>query len=82
MPTALAHRPTEAEELLDELRFWSATLAAHPMNRAARRRVRTLCEEAQQTVENRRGRERLLAAIDRAEAEAREAPGYRADLEG
>lgn len=82
MPAALAHTPEASEELLDELLFWSATLAAHPMNRAARRRVRALCEEARGMVEHRRGRERLVAAIDAAEAAASAAPGYRADLEG
>ncbi|MEQ8605155.1 MAG: hypothetical protein RIB45_17725 [Marivibrio sp.] len=79
---ALAHTPTDAEELLDELLFWSATLAAHPMNRAARRRVRELCAEARAGLAEQRGRERLVAAIDTAERAARERPGYRADLEG
>ncbi|MBP5857265.1 hypothetical protein KAJ83_09615 [Marivibrio halodurans] len=82
MPAALAHTPDTSEELLDELLFWSATLAAHPMNRAARRRVRALCEEARGILKDKRGRERLIAAIDAAEAAAREAHGYRADLEG
>ncbi|MCR9218959.1 MAG: hypothetical protein NXI21_01915 [Alphaproteobacteria bacterium] len=79
---ALAPAPNPTEELLDELLFWSATLAAHPLNRAARRRVRALCEEARTCLAEQRGRERLVAAIEAAERAARERPGYRADLEG
>lgn len=81
MPAA-AFQPSQTEELLDELLFWSATLAAHPMNRAARRRVLQLCAEARRDLSQRQDRERLVAAIDAAEAAARERPGYRADLEG
>lgn len=69
-------------EEIDELVFWSANLAAHPMNRVARRRVAELCGRIRRQLNGIRRRDRLLAAVEAAEAAAREAPGYRADLEG
>jgi hypothetical protein len=69
-------------EEIDELLFWSANLVAHPMNRVTRRRVKDLCGRIRKRLNGTRRRERLLAAVDAADAAARETPGYRADLEG
>lgn len=83
MTAARAHQTNaDLPQLLEELLLWTATLTAHPLNRVARKRVSALLADLRPIVEEQRSHERLIAALDAAEAAAREAHGYRADLEG